>query len=341
MSKHVFEAEPRHRRHWLQAQPKRVVIAFCTLWLVPMLGLWAILSPDDDPRGDAAPGVDAPYGPGTSGIGDLPGPSGSNPADAGAQPPGGAGPGGAGPGAVSPGATGPGQGGPGPGGPGQAGPTVGATGAGGTGRPGAGPTAGGPASGPPVEVRDPEPATPLLTVTQSGAPSNVDLTAEGTLDWIHWGLRSPGSINRKAGGARAIADEGGTGPRERSDTRPHTFSWRDGAPDGAVANTPTCIYAIGLDSGFRFSVAAAAQTRTLRLYAGVLRSEGRLEVSLPGAGLTRTATLASAEQFGSLTKQFTITFRAPAGGRLQVRWVVTKIYNQYGADVSMQAATLR
>lgn len=310
MSKYAPVTRTRHRRHWLQAQPRRMVIAVCVLWLVPMLALWVNLNRDEDPRLDSPAPADIRVG----------GSYAARPSAAGRLP--GAPPVGASATATVPAGTGP----------------IGGTGPGST--PGA--PAARPSRSPIPQLRDPQPPrTPLLTVTTGTAPSSVDLSAEGSVDWVHWGLRSPGSINRKAGGAQAITDEGGTGPRERSDTSPQRFSWRDGAPDRTASGSTTSVFSCGLDGGFRFSVAAGPQTRTLRFYAGVLRATGRLEVSLSGTGLSRSATLTSTAEFSSLRKRFAITFRAPAGGRLHVRWTVTQIFNQYCADVSMQAATLR
>lgn len=315
MPKYVFAAGPRHRRHWLQTRPRWVIAAACVLWAVPMLVLWIKLAPDVA----APPEAVAPVEVGVGGPGDAQ-PSAS----------GGSGPSPAGGVVPRPGPTG------------GVRPGVVPTGAGSTGPSRHKPPAGAPTSRPPVgNIRDPEPTGPHLTVSAANAPSSVDLSAEGVRDWIHWGLDSPGSINRKAGARQAISDEGGTGPRERYDANGRRFSWRDGAPRRSATNVVTGIYAVGLDSGFRFSVEAGPRTRTLRLYAGVLRSQGRLEVSLPSEGLSRSTTLSSAAEFSSVKNRFTITFRAPAGGRLQVRWIVTQIHHRYGADVSMQAATLR
>ena len=39
----------------------------------------------------------------------------------------------------------------------------------------------------------------LLAGSSRAAPSEVDLTGEGRLDWIHWGLIDKATITRKAG----------------------------------------------------------------------------------------------------------------------------------------------
>ncbi|MBK9171798.1 MAG: hypothetical protein IPM28_02180 [Chloracidobacterium sp.] len=46
-----------------------------------------------------------------------------------------------------------------------------------------------------------------LSVTSAVTPTGaVDLSAEGTADWAHWGLTSAGSFNRKSGVTQQISN---------------------------------------------------------------------------------------------------------------------------------------
>jgi hypothetical protein len=180
---------------------------------------------------------------------------------------------------------------------------------------------------------------PVLTVTPASVPNVVDLSTEGTLDWIHWGLRDSRSVDRKRGGSGAIVEPDGQSPRGQYANNPQGFSWRDGDPTRTTTRTPTGVYACGVGNGFTLTVPAGAQARTLHLYAGVWRARGKLDVSLPAEGVTATASL---ENGGAIQNtQFTITFRAPKGGSLRVRWATELSFDWSCGNVNMQAATLR
>ncbi|HEX8628898.1 MAG TPA: hypothetical protein VF755_12090 [Catenuloplanes sp.] len=322
MSKHGFATGPRHRRRGGRERPDWIIIVAAVLCGVSILGVCVSLAarPDlgsvgDPPLADKPPDWWSNTWPS------------ANPALSGAASPAGPVP----PGIAAPGSSGPGA--PGPGGSPQGltrtpGPVV-------------GPVAGGTvAPNRPPRDPDPEPGTPLLTLAKTEGSVPVDLSAEGTRDWAHWGLRRPSSVTRKAGGPQAINDLGNNGPRERVETGTQRFSWRDGAPDGAVSDTPTGVSACGVGTAFKLSVPAGPQTRTLRLHGGVWRATGRFDVSLSGTNLSRSAEV-SREGVLSLPVVYTVKFRAPAGGQLTIRWGVTAIFQQSCGSVDLRAATLQ
>src|SRR5256884_222184 len=80
--------------------------------------------------------------------------------------------------------------------------------------------------------------TPIPTGT------DVNLTAEGPLDWVHWGLYTDSSLDRKAGVTPQIPDftpKGSTpqfGPFQFADNY-NGYSWSDGTPTSSATNTPT------------------------------------------------------------------------------------------------------
>lgn len=57
------------------------------------------------------------------------------------------------------------------------------------------------------------PRPPVLSVTRGEMPAEVDLTAVGTRDWMHWGERGGRSTVRKRSGSGEIVDGGGAGIR--------------------------------------------------------------------------------------------------------------------------------
>ncbi|MEV6344212.1 hypothetical protein [Actinoplanes sp. NPDC051851] len=175
---------------------------------------------------------------------------------------------------------------------------------------------------------------PSLSVGLSSVPSDVDLTEEGTRDWIHWGLTSSTSVDRRSGTA-VITDLGGTS-RGRYSNNPQTFSWSNGKPTDTVSGTPTGIYSCGEGSGFTLRVPASPTTRHLRLYAGVWMATGKLAVTLDGESETRALTNPS----DITTARFDIDFRANAGTNLTLTWSATAVFNPNCGNVDMQAATL-
>src|ERR1043165_8562513 len=108
------------------------------------------------------------------------------------------------------------------------------------------------------------PAAASISVTYSliATGTAVNLTQQGSLDWVHWGLFNEASVDRKAGVAPLIGDveavegQGGfTFIYQYSDNF-NGYSWNDGTPDMAVTNSTTGIWAYSTPadgSGFRFT----------------------------------------------------------------------------------------
>src|SRR5688572_12239946 len=95
----------------------------------------------------------------------------------------------------------------------------------------------------------------------------VNLTAEGQTDWVHWGLFTDTSIDRKANVMPRISN---FAPIDASNGFVYIYqysgdyagySWNDGTPHAAITNTTTGVWAYGFprpeESGFRFSVIAS------------------------------------------------------------------------------------
>jgi hypothetical protein len=192
-----------------------------------------------------------------------------------------------------------------------------------------------PTTRPTTSAPAPPPVTPTLSVSQGGVPATVDVSGEGSRDWVHFGLTSASSVNRRSGGTGEIRDNGGS-PRGRYDNNLELFSWSGGTPTRTASRTNTGVYACGRGSGFTLSVPASTTTRTLRLYAGVWQARGRLSVSVAG----RTASAELENRRDITTNRFVIRFRAPAGQSLRVTWTATEVFNATCGNVDMQAATL-
>src|SRR5262249_12275278 len=120
--------------------------------------------------------------------------------------------------------------------------------------------------------------------------TDVDLTAEGTLDWVHWGLYTDSSLDRKAGVTPQIPDytpiKSG-GPFQYADNYTG-YSWSDGAPTQRSTNTPTGVWMYGKASGFELQFPADTTPKTLKLYVGTFGAVGTFTATLSGTSLSYT-----------------------------------------------------
>ncbi len=183
--------------------------------------------------------------------------------------------------------------------------------------------------------------------------SNVDLTIQGKLDWVHWGLHTDTSINRKAGVPPLISDFSVLGPGtvftfQYTDNY-NTYSWHDGTPAASVTNTPTGVWTYQaypptlLGSGFQFTAPADTNARILQVYVGTFAARGRLEASLTDGGLPYTDNSLFNEVNGP-GGVYTLNYQANSPGQaLTVKWTLSQRAagsNSISGNVTLQAAAL-
>jgi hypothetical protein len=123
----------------------------------------------------------------------------------------------------------------------------------------------------------------VLLGSQAAAPASVNLTAEGTQDWAHWGLSTATDFDQKSGVANQISNFtqiSGSDTVARFDNALAAFSWTDGTPTASATGTTTGVYTGGLDDGFEFTVAADTTTKFLKVYAGCWNAQARFEATL-------------------------------------------------------------
>ncbi|MFI7606743.1 hypothetical protein ACIBTV_16600 [Micromonospora sp. NPDC049366] len=181
-------------------------------------------------------------------------------------------------------------------------------------------------------------ASPQLSVSQRDIPAEVDLTAAGSRDWVHWGLRGNSTV-RKRGGTGEILDQGGRGRRGNWDGNQEVFSWRDGGSVRSAHATSTGVFTCGAGNGFSLAVAGSGELRTVRLYAGLWMARGRLEVRLSTGGPATTLRLE--DPHTSRSAEFTMRFRAPKGARLLISWTTEAVFGRGCGNVGLQAVALR
>ncbi|MFN0277202.1 MAG: peptidoglycan DD-metalloendopeptidase family protein [Pyrinomonadaceae bacterium] len=181
-----------------------------------------------------------------------------------------------------------------------------------------------------------------LSGSRAAIPANVNLSAEGTADWAHWGLTTENSFNHKNGVTQQISNRSvlGSGSVERYTGNPNFYSWSGGTPTASASNTDTGIYVIGLNNGFQVTAPANTTPRTLKMYLGLYAATGRFEASLSdGSDLTYIDTSLS-NSGSSSNAVYTLNYRAASAGQtLTIRWTANTIFNQFG-NVTLQGATL-
>ncbi|MEV4808440.1 hypothetical protein [Micromonospora avicenniae] len=196
-----------------------------------------------------------------------------------------------------------------------------------------------PSASPSPSVTGPAaPGPPVLTVSQGEVPAEVDLTAVGHRDWVHWGLRGADSTVRKQKGSGEIVDAGGKGSRGGWDGNQELFGWHDGAPVHAVDATPNGVYTCGIGNGFTLAVAGSGELRTVRLYAGLWMARGRLDARLSVGGATTT--LRMEDPHTSRSAEFTLRFRAPKDAQLLINWTAEAVFSYDCGNVGIQAVAL-
>jgi len=199
-----------------------------------------------------------------------------------------------------------------------------------------------PPKSPPATTRktDRPPDNGAIAISTGGVPGTVDLTAEGTRDWVHWAEEGTFSLERDKDGGFAILEGTPSAPRFRHALSPSLFKWTGGDPVDHSDGTTTGIRTCGAGNGFTISAPAATSNRTLRLYVGVLAAKGKLSASLTAGSATASATL---EQRGGTfdAAVFTLTYRAPKAAKINLSWTTTQAFGNGCGGVALEAATLR
>jgi hypothetical protein len=189
----------------------------------------------------------------------------------------------------------------------------------------------------------------LTGTTRNLQNSTVNLSTNGTLDWVHWGLYTESSLNRKAGVTPQISDftlldntNGFVFGYQYSDNE-NGYTWTDGDPVAGVTNTTTGIWAYGvpfIGTGFQLTAPAGTASRTLKVYCGVFAGTGHFEASLSDGSAPDFTTSFNNPAMGGPSREVTLHYAADAPNQtLTVRWRL-----QLGAgptpNVTLQAAAL-
>jgi hypothetical protein len=179
-------------------------------------------------------------------------------------------------------------------------------------------------------------------------PASVNLSAEGTADWAHWGLASPTSFNRKSSLPQLISDVTllNASPAALTNYSDNlvAFSWSDGTPTPASGGSATGIFLFATNdppAGFRLTVPATNSLRRLRVYLGLSAVHGRLDAWLDDFSALPYSDSSLYKGYDDACAVYTIQFAsANAGARLVVTWTPAAVFNPFYGNLTWQAATL-
>jgi Bacterial Ig domain len=196
-------------------------------------------------------------------------------------------------------------------------------------------------------------ATLNATFSPIASGSNVDLSVVGKLDWVHWGLYTETSLDRKATVSPSIGDFTLMGDTNsflaayQFADNSNGYSWADGSPDEGVTNTTTGVWAYGtpvsLDSGFQIQVSADTSPRTLQVFVGAFDAKGKFTASLSdnSAPAFTNGPSGTVDNLGNGPGGvFTVNYAAGSPGQtLTVTWTLA-LARGLDANVTLQAAAL-
>ena len=196
----------------------------------------------------------------------------------------------------------------------------------------------------------PSSAVTVFVVTTAGAVTmgfaaptgTVNLTLEGAGDWVHWGLITENTVNRKAGVAALISNFSivGAGPQYQFFDNFNGYTWTDGTPRAGITNTTTGVYIFGVGNGFEIQAAATNAFRTLRVHVGAYAGRGKLRAFVSDYSAAVVNDISVNNVGNGPGGIYTFTYRAGSPGqKLIVRYTLN---NRYASDgnVTLQAASL-
>jgi len=184
-----------------------------------------------------------------------------------------------------------------------------------------------------------------LTCSYAEQTGNVyDLTNQGTLDWMQWGLNAPGDVNHKLAVQQQISNFTliGNGTVQRDDHYPNAYTWSDGTPVMvAPPQQQSGVYVRGIGNGFTFTVMASTTPRTLRVYVGAAHAEGNLWAGINGRTYTDTSLDMRNDPNIADNGIYTITFSSSLPGQVLTVKYTVKASDASKGYVMLEAATLQ
>jgi hypothetical protein len=188
----------------------------------------------------------------------------------------------------------------------------------------------------------PATATLIVAYRDVRTAETIDLTAEGSVDWAHWGFSAATDFDHRAGIISQISNYtpvGNSTDYYQYGNNGMGFTWTDGTPNSTVASSTTGLWVGGLGNGYEVQVPAAHTTRVLKMYVGAYFGTAHLEALLSDdtAPVYFDETFAA---FGSQNRVYTITYAAPSAGTTLPNLIVRYWMIGGAGNVTLNSASL-
>jgi YD repeat-containing protein len=169
----------------------------------------------------------------------------------------------------------------------------------------------------------------------------VDISAEGTSDWAHYGLNVATDVDRKNGVTAQITHQKiGGNPLVRLNDATFSQKWSGGTPTATSSGTTSGIYTQSTGNGFQVTVPADTTAKVLRLYVGLWAAQAKMEATLSDGSAPALIDTSFANSSGVSHALFTINFKAASAGQtLTVKYTVLTVFIS-GGNVTLDSATL-
>ena len=182
----------------------------------------------------------------------------------------------------------------------------------------------------------------IVQTSLAVAPATVNLTTEGTSDWVHWGLYTETSVDRKSAVVPQIGDFSVIGWDVYSyGDNATSYSWTDGQPNASVSGTPTGVYVVGRTNGFQLTAPADQNPRTLKIYLGTYGARGKFTATLSDYSAPVYIDRSVDNEENGPASVYTLNYAAGSDAQtLTLTFTCDEMHDiQYG-NVTLQAATL-
>jgi hypothetical protein len=183
---------------------------------------------------------------------------------------------------------------------------------------------------------------PVLTITTEPTTAvEVNLTAEGTVDWAHWGFGTVDTFTHRLGPGVYIQKGAATGSAGTTALSMKKFSWSNGTPTAAASTSDGLVFG-STGEGYTFDVAASpTKSRTLRLYVGWYnRAKGTISATLSDGSAPPVMVSSGGTATGVEYTRFVVTFRSAATATVTIQ--ATRTTGTFaGGSLDFFAATLQ
>jgi len=184
--------------------------------------------------------------------------------------------------------------------------------------------------------------TDSLSGTEGAQPTTVNLTTEGTLDWVYWyNVGTNITFEHKSVATQSISNYTAVGKGTVSFAKRATnFKWTDGTPK-VKGFMDKGLYVAGLNNGFQLTVPAGTTPQTLKVYVGVTNAQGKLTATLSDNIASPYTDSSLNITSGTELGMYTITYNAASSGQtLTITFIVQANQPKVTSRVILQAATL-